>query len=249
MRKYIFIGLSYGLVVIPGALNAWLSLIARFTAEDRLPITISTPFWYQSLFPILGLGVLLIGIWWTSDKDKEKEIESAERIIHGSVQLERASTLQPEIVSEPEPTSAPEVPAAPKLVRILTPEADETEPNSLPPILLEATAADLVGIFKGRTAIQAQPLVDEQIGNLVRIQGIVRDVRENRNEGHTVVLSESTDESRGGPLIFASLDNERSNEISSLTLSQEITVLGRLTEVDQLSISLESCSLGRGLKG
>ena len=234
MRKYIFFGLSYCLVVIPGALNAWLSLSDRFSDEDNSLISISTPFWYQTLFPILGLVVLLFGVWWTRDKDKGRETNPAAGSIGNPIQHVAEPIVQREVT--------------PESVQVLTPEIGEEEPNSRQSTFLNASAADLVGIYDGRTTVQAQPLVEKQIGNWVRIKGNVTNVRESYQGGHSVALSEPTDESRLGAMVHAYFGEEWNEVVSSLSIDQDIMVFGRIAQIGELSIRLEACSFGRDLK-
>ncbi len=66
-KRYIPIALAFILITGPGALDAWLSLFERFFGEDR-QVTVNAGSWYQALFPVLGLAVLLFGIWWTRPK-------------------------------------------------------------------------------------------------------------------------------------------------------------------------------------
>lgn len=62
--------LAFLLITVPGALNAWLSLIARFETGGT-KMTINWRSWqdiYSVIFPLLGLAVIIFGLWWTRQK-------------------------------------------------------------------------------------------------------------------------------------------------------------------------------------
>ena len=57
-------------ITVPGAIDAWWSLITRFSGQGA-GVTISfgsASELYRLGFPLLGLAVLLFGIWWTRPK-------------------------------------------------------------------------------------------------------------------------------------------------------------------------------------
>jgi hypothetical protein len=68
-KKYILFALGFIFITAPGAVADWLSLIDRTKSGEHMSISILN--WqtiYNTIFPILGLGVLLFGIWWTRPK-------------------------------------------------------------------------------------------------------------------------------------------------------------------------------------
>jgi len=79
-KRFTLIVIVFILVTGPGALDAWLSLFERFFGEGK-QVTVNFGDWYQALFPLLGLLVLLFGIWWArpnkvvvaASKDTPKE--------------------------------------------------------------------------------------------------------------------------------------------------------------------------------
>ena len=116
-------------------------------------------------------------------------------------------------------------------------------------LLSDVSTADLVGIYKGRTTAQAKPLVDAYVGNMIHIRGSVVDIRESSNgRQHIVSLREGPSDILG-PSISAYFDKELAEELQFLSINQSISVLGKIDDVDRLSIRLESCLLARGLYG
>jgi len=65
MRRYFTVALVFLLVTLPGAINTWLSLYDRFINNAEKPFRIPLADWYSVGFPLLGLAVLIFGIWWT----------------------------------------------------------------------------------------------------------------------------------------------------------------------------------------
>lgn len=63
MRRVLLIVGVFIFIEAPGALEDWLSLFDRFAADEA--VTVSLGQWFDLLFPIIGLGVLAFGIWWT----------------------------------------------------------------------------------------------------------------------------------------------------------------------------------------
>ncbi len=102
-KKYLVLALGFILITAPGAIAAWLSLFERFFGEDK-QVTVTFGNWYQALFPILGLLVLLFGIWWTRPskgiksvtlEDSNKRTESTEHSIVTQEHIaERLSFIQ-----------------------------------------------------------------------------------------------------------------------------------------------------------
>ncbi len=68
--KYIMVALGYLLVTGAGAVDSWLSLIQHLRSGQ--PVTINFGSWYDALFPVLGLAIIIFGIWWTSPRNKVK---------------------------------------------------------------------------------------------------------------------------------------------------------------------------------
>ena len=62
-KRYTTITIAFLLITVPGALNNWMSLYSRFLGEDK-QVTVNIGNWYEAIFPVLGLLVLLFGFWW-----------------------------------------------------------------------------------------------------------------------------------------------------------------------------------------
>ena len=116
-------------------------------------------------------------------------------------------------------------------------------------LLTDVSTADLVGIYKGRTTAQAKPLVDAYVGNMIHIRGSVVDIRESSNGRQHIVSLRERPSDILGPSISAYFDKELAEELQFLSINQSISVLGKIDDVDRLSIRLESCLLARGLYG
>ena len=234
MRKYLIIGITFLLVTLPGAFDAWLSLIERFSGEDVSLLPIPTSVWYQSLFPIMGFAVLIFGIWWTRDKDKEKvEGSTSSSSVDVSEPRTSISDTHSEITNEG-PDGVPQ------------PVSDGST-QAFPPTLLDASAFDLIGIFKGRTTTQAKPLVDAQIGNMAQIKGNIYDIDESLRGGYTVSIYEPSDSYLSETLVLAYFDEEWTEVIRSLSVDQRVSVLGQIDDISRSSIRLVSCSLVKEL--
>jgi hypothetical protein len=77
-RKPIILVLGFLLISAPGAVDSWLSLFETMSVAFLADI-------YQLFFPVLGLLVLLFGLWWTRPK-KEGTVtasyDSSERHVY-----------------------------------------------------------------------------------------------------------------------------------------------------------------------
>lgn len=66
-KKYAVPISAFLLIIGPGAIDAWLSLIERFTKDKQrvtLSLTSITDI-YELVFPLIGLFLLLFWVWWT----------------------------------------------------------------------------------------------------------------------------------------------------------------------------------------
>ena len=77
--KYITIVLGFLLVTAPGSIVDWLALFKIIRGDQSMTINFGS--WYNAIFPILGLGIIIFGIWWTRP-NKEKKWGS---IIDGAI--------------------------------------------------------------------------------------------------------------------------------------------------------------------
>ena len=265
MRKYIITGLAFFLFTGPGSVDAWLSLIDRFFGEGKEPVVISVEGWYQSVFPLFGLAILLFGIWWTRDK-KPREMSApvpSSTFSNASPPLVEAHEEEPNtlpvspanIGTQPGPptileASASDSNASPPLV-----ETHEEEPNTLPvppankgmqpgpSTILQASASDLIDIIKGKTTVELNQSIPLYIGNLIQITGDVFDIQEPNEKGQCVVLHEEP----AHIMVFAYFSKKWMEEIQKLYMGQEITVLGSIASISRLYIDLTSCFLAKRL--
>lgn len=157
MRKYLTIGIPFALVTVPGALNAWLSLIERFLTDGEGRVAISLGASYESVFPILGLGILLFGVWWTRDR---QQTSTSERSLSRTNDLDSSTTSETRHIEHPSPTA------------------------HTPSTFIEDSVTDLCRKFEGLTSIEAKPLVESCVGNQLVVTGTVDDVSERRGGYH-----------------------------------------------------------------
>lgn len=90
--RVILVSVAFLFITGPGAVDSWLSLIDRFFGKDK-QVTINTGDWYQALFPILGLIIIGVGLWWTRDK-REVLVNSTD---DGNGSTPLVSISQPEL--------------------------------------------------------------------------------------------------------------------------------------------------------
>ena len=214
MRKFVITGAVFLLITGPGAIDAWLSLIDRFFGDGQGDVAISIGSWYTTLFPLIGLAVLLFSIWWTRDQDDSK---GKRRTSGGDTAV--ATTL-----------------------------ADETrKPSDSAPVdlstFVEASAADLIGLYRGVSTIEANRKIAPYIGKMMRIMAIVEDVTESF-EGH---LRLALDEQSSDASAYAEFGKEWNDEILKLQLGEQVTVVGTISRVSSWDLNLESCSLATRL--
>ena len=224
MRKYIITGLAFALFTGPGWVDSLLSLRDRFFGEGKESVVISIDGWYQSLFPLLGLAILLFGIWWTRDK-KPRETSAP-------VPSSTFSNASPSLIETHE--KAPDI--------FPLPSTD----NSIrlgPSTFLEVSVSDLVGIVRETTTIEANRLKVPYIGNQIRVTANVNDVREPHREEQLVALREEP----SGAIILAYFNKEWAEEIQELRKGQEITIVGLIKDINRFGIDLTSCLVARRL--
>ena len=253
MRKYFFIP-AFLLITLPSAIAAWLSLIERIFGEGKAFITFPTSGWYEALFPIVGLAVLLFGIWWTRDKDEGTSPTSLSPSID-AYELEPSRVPKQERSHQPIPEtlmSSEAISNAPiglreeKPIRVSQPTVGEYT-QAFPPTLLDIKATDLTAIFTGRTTVQAKPLIDAQIGNMIRVRGNVSDIDETHTGEQCVTIREQTDSIYSDTFVLAHFDHIWAGAIQSLLIDQEVIVLGHIERINKWAVHLESCSLAKGL--
>ena len=234
-NRYLIVGFTvftYLLITVPSGLAAWLSLVDRFSREGNAFVLMSNLAWYPIGLLILGLAIVTVGIWWIRAKDKVKGTETT-----------------PEVTTMSEPIRDRLGDMVEEELYNLMALPTEIDTQSFPPTFLDVSTADLVGIYKGRTTAQAKPLVDVYVGNMIHIRGSVVDIRESSNgRQHIVSLREGPSDILG-PSISAYFDKELAEELQFLSINQSVSVLGKIDDVDRLSIRLESCLLARGLYG
>jgi hypothetical protein len=125
-----------------------------------------------------------------------------------------------------------------------SPELGESEPEER--TFIDVTPAYLVGQFKGHTDLQAMPLTAPFLGKWMRVSGTLGNVLSNRETISQVTFQTKSPFSPDyEPLtVFMYFDRERWDErLAVLPPGSEITVVGRVREVDRVTVHLEDCEL------
>ena len=161
MLKPLLIGAAFLLITGPGAVDAWLSLADRFSGNGEGSLTISVSAWYQAVFPIAGLLILMGIVWWTRNKPQPDRITpaSTSNVIE-SVKVEPLN-------EDKHKTSKPVQKKEPKNSEITI------ETNNYPDTklaLIDASPSELMNICKEHTTAEAELLLAPFIGRLIVIK-------------------------------------------------------------------------------
>jgi hypothetical protein len=110
--------------------------------------------------------------------------------------------------------------------------------------IVNVTPAYLVGLFDGHTSIQGSKLAEAFIGKWMRLSGPLGDVR-GSSKHHTQVTFESNPPTETGRdfFVFMYFPKTADERLATLPHGTPITVLGRITEVDRVSLELDDCEL------
>ena len=211
-------GAAFLLITGPGAVDAWLSLIDRFVGQVEEPISVSIGDWYEAIFPILGLIILVGVILWIRNKEevaKEFRLSASTESVTGS--SSRASPDKEAITPSNLAT------------RGYTPRISSG--------LIKASPSELTGLYRGVTTAEAEPKTARYIGKLIVVDGKVSDVNVlgYGKGGYSVVL----DDKDSNVAISARFSREGNEDILMLQSKQEISILGTISE--KYWIFLEFC--------
>ena len=230
--KGIVVTIAFVLVTVPGFLEDLLSLRDRLSGPTGGSVNVSVGDWYQLIFPPLGLAILLFGIWWIPRVSKNEPSQQASQ---------NSEVQGPDTMPEPRAVNS----------TVEEPEDHESHVNpvlGLPmyktgkesaPVILETSASILMGLFSGRSSIEAKHLIEHYIGSLLLLKGEIQDIDETHSGRYRLSLKEIS----SGARIYCYFDEEWEQGITKLKLGQVVSVLGSLTNVDSLSVRLEHSSL------
>ncbi len=115
-------------------------------------------------------------------------------------------------------------------------------PSSVPAIVKSSpvqgtiTPQYLVGLFKGRTELQAQKLVKEHVGTEMTVSGKVRAVE-------AFIGSRARIRIESDPPISAYFDSDWLERLSALHVGDQISVTGEVDLVSENSLALEKCKI------
>lgn len=227
MPKFFWFLLSFLIVTGPGALDSWLSIGERIAGNNESRVNIYLGDWYQSLFPIFGFAILAFGIWWTRSKHETHK------------QTDTAGSTSVASKSESECSDG-------NVGQDHTNGISAEKHLNKSPVIIEASPSALVGIYKNRTKVEAAPIVATYIGRKLIVKAKVFDVdtETSGDHEHRISLKDGNSE----PFVFARFTADWNGVISNIRKNQEITVLGSITNITDLWVHLESCSLIDDLK-
>ena len=99
----------------------------------------------------------------------------------------------------------------------------------------------LIGLFEGRTEVQAKAMLADHFGKWMIIEGPVVDVNEFANQSLMVVMRAGA-----GGLIFSMFDGPNA-QVRQLPIGETVRIEGVIDEVKTLRVGLENCSLISGV--
>ena len=108
---------------------------------------------------------------------------------------------------------------------------------------IDVTPETLAGYFRTHTTVQARALVRPYLGQTLRVTGPISDVR--LIGGYRSVSLK--DAGIGSVHVFARFGHRWTEELKRLQLGQEITITGKIHEVEAYTLSLEDCQIVRDL--
>jgi hypothetical protein len=117
-------------------------------------------------------------------------------------------------------------------------------PNSKQRIFVgsEITVKYLTSLREGRTSIQSQALIDMYIGKWMRVSGNLADVlKSSPDSRHCQVTFTRT--SPGLTELFMRFGKEWFDRLSIMTVGQDVTVVGKIEQVDAFGVHLAECEL------
>ena len=126
---------------------------------------------------------------------------------------------------------------APSSRSIARSESVDIEPPGPKEFIGEGVTLDhLMGIFEGRTDVQARAMLADQIGKWINIEGPVNNVNA-MGKGIMVVLKTGD-----GGLIFCNF-KEPSNDLVKLSVGTPVHIRGRIEELGPFTVMVEDCEL------
>ena len=146
-------------------------------------------------------------------------------------QYEKVSHQSPAVgpsMAPPSPVPTVQAPAPPTMNL-----ADER-------IIVDVTPEYLMSFFAEHTSIQAQRLIEPYIGKWMRVSGPLGNVSNTQNFAQ-VVFEHRPQSFTVIYMLFRQPD--RNNRLSVLRRGTQLTVLGQIKEVTQLTLHLDNCEL------
>jgi starvation-inducible outer membrane lipoprotein len=106
-----------------------------------------------------------------------------------------------------------------------------------------ATPAELVKPFESYVAAQANRLVEPYIGKWIRLSATVVNVHNQATFWQVLMYRAVGIGTPDNPQISALFEPEWSDRLSTITLHQSITIIGRIQQVERITVSLAECEL------
>ena len=99
------------------------------------------------------------------------------------------------------------------------------------------TPENLIGMFEGRTEVQARTMMADQFGKWMLIEGLVVDVNEFANHTLMVVTRAGV-----GGLVFSMFAGPNP-QVKQLPIGAKVRIEGVIDEIKPMRVGLENCSL------
>jgi len=104
-------------------------------------------------------------------------------------------------------------------------------PASLPTPEANVTPQYLVDLWKNRTKLQAETLVNEYIGKSLKVSGKVYDIRNGYGADSPVIVSFRGKDPLRDPALYMQFDKTWKDRLSVLKLGDQITVVGKIDKI------------------
>ena len=146
-----------------------------------------------------------------------------------------ASILMPKRRRSPDRSGQTEAAATRVIQPTKAEEKEKSEPEEK--LVINVTAEHMIGIYKGRTTIQADALAAMYLGKWVTISGTVANVYKTRS-GYRMIIFAAGDYDK-----LVTFDFGENAHVAYFTRDSQITVHGRIERIGSMGIDMEQCEL------
>lgn len=214
-------------------------LVATATGAGLLYVALTAskdvPSIVLGVFIVLGVAIASVGVlgfaievvnWVNRVLPDAPNAATYERVVDRPapvVERQAPMTGRTERPKEPGPTDEP---------------TTRTHPHSdKDRVFVDVTHEYLIGLFKDKLGIQANKLIAPYIGKWMIVSGKLGDVLGSDS------LQVSFDPMKVNEYLWMYFDSKWQDRLSVLTPGHEIRVVGRITSVDPISVTLRECEL------